>query len=141
MSLEQAIIDLTAAVKENTAALQAAPTGRGKKSTPASGTSEPSATVATPPPTATAAPTATTTSTPVTPPAAPTVTLKDWTDAFCKLGDTSRAGREAALGILAKFKVERASLVKPENYAEALALAKEEQAKLDNAPASAQSLV
>jgi hypothetical protein len=60
---------------------------------------------------------------------------------ICKLGDTSRAGREAALAILGKFKVERASLVKPENYAEALVLAQAAQAQIDNAPASAQSLV
>ena len=139
MSLEQAILDLTAAVKENTAALQTAPTGGRKKAAAATAPAEqPGAAPSTPSP-------ATTPVTPSTPsptaPAAPAVTLKDWTDAFCQLGDTSRAGREAAVGILAKFKVERASLVKPENYAEALALAKEEQAKLAAAPASAQSLV
>lgn len=142
MSLEQAIIDLTAAVKENTAALQTAPTGSRKKAaTPASGTSEGATTTASPPPTATTAPTPVAPLAPTPPPAAPTVTLKDWTDAFCKLGDTSRAGRDAALEILKHFSVERASLVKPEKYAEALAMAQAAQAKLDATPASAQSLV
>ncbi|MDE2106753.1 MAG: hypothetical protein KGL39_56585 [Patescibacteria group bacterium] len=151
MTLEAALAENTAAVKELTALLKAqageAPAKRGRKST-ASETSAGTASSGTEAQAPAQQPASTPTA-PTTPPAqapaaptAPAVTLKDWTDVFVRVGEKYR---EPTVAILTKFNVARASLLPQQHWAEAIEIAKKIEADGDAAkaatPAPATSLV
>lgn len=128
MSLESAIADLTAALRENTAARLGTPAPTapsGESGEPAGAEAPPqrrrrsSTAVA---PAQTAAPTPPVAPPPAAAPTAPAPTLKEWTETFLRVGEKPGC-RQPILDILKHFGVERASLVPPEKFAEAIGMA------------------
>lgn len=126
MTIEAALAELTAAVKENTAALLKSGKSAGKK---AAAEPETSASPQTPAQQPAAAP-----------PAASTVTTKQFTEAFVKLAEIvvggQPVGHTAALQILKDFKVERASLVPADKLPDALKAVEAAVAQVSKPPAA-----
>lgn len=109
MSIEQAMADLTAALRENTAALSGAAKSS-KKSTAKEETANPTQTATT----ATAA----VTSTPSQTSAPASVTLKEAADVFLKVAEMNR---DTAVSIIGKYGASKLSEVKPDKLAAVLA--------------------